>query len=396
VSTIQGLRWNCWPDTENRLLLRALLHNDHCVAADTWSTVRRRFDLDAPTVEQFRLYPLLADRLASTVPGEPRMGMLQGVRRHATVQSLLRLRQLDDILSRLEEHDIEAVVLKGPALALTCYEHVGQRPFEDADLLVDPRRHRQAISVLESVGWTQRTKDFRGNHSVALAGGEGVMEVDLHRVLNRELVIAGEPDASWARVRRCAARKELPSGRVIAVLATPDALMHTVVHGTQWEKGPVNLRWVADASRLLADPDLDWDRLSGLSATFGVSAVVHDALCFVAQTTGISVPQEVLARLRSERVSPFERWRTAAFHRRPRTDGLAGGLPLTLAVLLRRTRDRPASGVLRAAPGFLCEAWELERPRQLPIAIARRAFGSATMSRQRHADVESRAKEIRT
>src|SRR5690606_5001175 len=126
--------------------------------------------------------------------------------------------------------------------------------------------------------------------------------------------------------------------------------------------GPVNLRWVVDASRLLAQADLDWDRVVTLSRAFSVSPVVHDALHFVADTVGVDVPAAALAALDRAPSSPFDRWRTAAFHQRPRTDGRLGGLPQTVAVLLRRTRDRTPAGVLRATPGFLCEVWEVERP----------------------------------
>lgn len=371
MSTAPGLRWDCWPEPDDRLLLRAILHQDDVVAATAWTELAPRIDLDAPTAEQYRLFPQLAERLTRLAVDEPRLGMLQGVRRQATIQTLLHLRQLDAALGLVEAQGIEAALLKGPALALTVYPDVGLRPFGDGDLLVDPRRHAEAVAVLEAAGWRRGAEDFRGNHAVGLVGGP--IDLDLHRTLNRELVVVGEPDAAWNRLWRIPAARPLPSGRTVTTLAPAEALLHTIVHGTQWG-GPVNLRWAADAVRLIAAADLDWDRVVHLSRTFGSAAVVHDGLRFVQETAGTTVPAPVLTDLGAVRTSPFERARTRAFHQRPSTDGWAGGLPQTVAVHLRRTRDQRFTGVLRTTPGYLCDVWEVDRPRQLPRAMARRAL----------------------
>jgi hypothetical protein len=370
MSRIPGLRWDCWPEPDDLLLLRSILHRDDGAAADAWGVVATRLDLDAPSSEQYRLYPLLADRLARLPVDEPRLGMLQGVRRQAAIQTLLRLRHLDTVLDVLDAGGVHPLLLKGPALALTVYPDVGLRPFDDVDLLVGRAEHARAVAVLESAGWRVGAADFDGNHAVPLVGGP--VDVDLHRTLNRELVIPGEPDATWSRLRQRPVGRPLPSGRTVTTLDLAEHLVHTTVHGTQWG-GPVNLRWVADTVRLVDAPDLDWDHVVDLSHAFGVAAVVHDSLVLVRETAGIEVPAAELARLGGGRTSPFARLRTRAFHQQPRTDGWTGGLPRTVAVHLRRTRDQSLSGVLRSAPAYLCDVWEVDRPRQLPGVIVRRA-----------------------
>src|SRR5690606_20448665 len=155
-------------DPLDRLFLQAILHRADNVAARAWEAVRGRIDLDAPTQARYRLYPMLADRLGATAPEQPCLGMLRGIRRRATVRTMLQLRQLDDVLALLYTQDIEAVALKGAALALANYEHVGQRPFEDFDLLVAPSRHAEAVELLEAQGWTRMAADFPGNRAVGL------------------------------------------------------------------------------------------------------------------------------------------------------------------------------------------------------------------------------------
>src|SRR5690606_41515768 len=52
VSRLPGLRWDCWPDRDDRLLLRAIVHPDDAEARAAWTAVHPDLDLDAPTQEQ--------------------------------------------------------------------------------------------------------------------------------------------------------------------------------------------------------------------------------------------------------------------------------------------------------------------------------------------------------
>jgi hypothetical protein len=149
VSRIEGLRWDSWPEPKDVLLLRALLHTDEEQARAAWKGFRSQWDPDTPTHDQFRLFGAIADRIDVLDPDEPRAGMFRGLRRRNAVHAMVMLDRLDNLLARFDELGVEAVVLKGPALALSVYEHAGARPYGDLDTLVRP------------VGW-QRTTISRG------------------------------------------------------------------------------------------------------------------------------------------------------------------------------------------------------------------------------------------
>ncbi len=351
MSGIPGLRGNFWPGPEDRDLLRFLLHEDQETARAAWARWRPGWDPDTPTAEQYRLYPLLAERIVEFGIEEPQLGKLQGVRRQYTVRTMINLDHLEEVLATLEGAGIEAVVLKGAALVLSVYRNSGLRPFHDLDVLVDPRRHDEAIRLLESEGWS-RVYDYDPglwDHAVTLR--RGGIDLDLHRRYSRELVIPGHLDLTWEVTRTEIAPRTLRSGRAVRILAPTDTLLHTIAHGT-FARGPVALRWLADAKRVIAVGPIDWDRLVLLSGAFEVSPVIHDGLVLLGDITGSPVPAEPLARLRAARLPRVSQRRLEAFHTVRETGGPFGRLTREVDRYLELTRHLRWSEVLARAPKY--------------------------------------------
>ena len=369
MTEIPGLFGTNWPEPDDVVLLRVLLHADLDVSKRAWSEFAPRWDADAPTSDQYRLFPILAERLALIAPDDPRLGMLQGVRRQATIQTMLLLDRLDRVLELFESVNIEPIVLKGGALALNLYDNVGQRPAHDLDLAVGPDRFDEARAVLLAAGWAQTAEDTLGRHAVSF-GLDGD-EVDLHRQVNRELVIPGKPLAALQRFDVVRAERPLRSGRRVRVLNHTDALVHTIVHGLD-RTGATNLRWVVDATRLIGTGAIDWSRFVELTKLFGLAPLMHSGLTFVVSVAGVELPADLLSELSAIRLSPFERARLWAFHVWGPIDGPFRGLPRTISRLLEATRDRTFWGVVAASPAYLAEVWGASSVWGLPGAVLRK------------------------
>lgn len=340
MSRVDGLLGNIWPEPRDVLLLRFLLHLDPAEAVGAWGQWRPGWDPEAPTPEQYQLFPFMAERVAALVPSERYLGMLQGVRRQSTVRTLIMLDELDAVLSTLEEIGADGVVLKGPALAHSVYDHAGQRSFHDLDVLVDPRRQEEAVGVLTSKGWTLRVVEFRRERYHVCLERSGV-QLEVHRTHSKELVITGASTSGWDNIETEVAPRSLRSGRSMRILAPADALLHTITHGTAPVQRPI-LRWVADAQRLMLFSDVDWERVIRLAALFEVAPIVHDALEFVSDTTGVSPPPEVPTRLKGIRIRKISRRRIAAFHEVPRVREGLGRRMLTdrIRYVFRYTMDQ--------------------------------------------------------
>ena len=79
MSRVEGLRWQSWPSAEGIQLLTALLHRDSGVARAAWQVFRTAWEPDDTEGDEFRLLPLLAERLSLLDPGEPFLARAQGV-----------------------------------------------------------------------------------------------------------------------------------------------------------------------------------------------------------------------------------------------------------------------------------------------------------------------------
>jgi len=373
MSQIHDLRWNCWPSAADTALLQVLLDPDDGRALFAWRQVRGDIDLEAPTSEQYRQYPMLARRLSELDPTEPRLGMLRGVARQVAISNLKHLAAVDDVLEILDAVGIDAVLLKGTALALSVYERSGLRWFADVDLWVGAQNHERALAVLLAAGWTPTRPDHLGNHATDLAGGP--IPVDLHRAINPELVTSAMRDGGWEALKCVTATRPLPSGRTVTVLAPPEALMHTIVHGTQWG-GPVQIRWVVDVVELLRSGQIDLGgsadrrRLVELARLFGVAPVLHDGLRFVEHVSPESINRRVFDDLAAVHSSPLDRLRLTAFHEEPSGERRARGLGRATSRFIQRTRGMGAREAIRLAPIYFTDATGTSSPWRLPgIAV---------------------------
>lgn len=314
MSRHQGLKWSCWPSEGDCLMLTTALHVDDDVSLAAWRRLRPTIDLEDLNGEQYRMLPLLGERLARLAPDDPKIGMMRGLRRRAMIEGGRNLAALDQVIEMLERASIDVVVLKGAALCLGVYPAQGLRPFYDLDLLVAPERHAEALELFRAAGWhpKKRAFDFEGNHAIDLVGGQ--VPVDLHRASNPEIRHLGVDRLGGSPLEAVPAKSPLPSGRHPLVLAPTDNLLHTIVHGTQGYFGAVPvLNWIADAAVLLDGGEVDLGRLIALAEIGSVSPLLRDALRLISEVTGVPADRRSQQMLGAVRVSQIARLRTAAF-----------------------------------------------------------------------------------
>jgi hypothetical protein len=338
-----GLRWNCWPEQSDHLLLTAAAHADEAVAFAAWTEARGC--VLSPTQEQRRLFGQLAGRVAILDPTDSLLPELQGVSRTIRAENLQHLMNIDEVMGMLETAGIDAVVLKGTALLLSVYDNLSLRPIADVDVWVHPDRHEDALAVFASAGFAPDQRDHVGNHAIGMVGGP--ISVDVHRAINQELVAPALANNGWGTFACIASPKALPSGRHITILDSADALLHTIVHGLGWN-GPVALRWVTDSVHLLRSGTVDLDRVYMLSDRLAIAPVVHDALRYVDEVAGGLVDATVFIRLAAIQTSRLGQLRLRAFHERPEREGEPPALGFTTSRFLQRTKaDRPLQAIGR-------------------------------------------------
>jgi hypothetical protein len=174
---------------------------------------------------------------------------------------------LVEILTAYEAAGIEALVLKGAALAHLIYPQPGLRPMRDVDILVKKSEVRQGQQILAELGYyapVPSAAHLPDKHlATATRRVEGLLvSVELHHNLYHSfqpvsLTIEGVTGPPLA----------FPLAGVTAhTLGYEDMLAHlcehVAFHASIWE--PIRLIWVADIvgfAELFA-VEIDWDRLA--------------------------------------------------------------------------------------------------------------------------------------
>ncbi|HEX4735770.1 MAG TPA: nucleotidyltransferase family protein [Thermoleophilaceae bacterium] len=213
-------------------------------AAVTWPLSRRRARRQAALGEPERA-AVARDRLESFVAGIPPRGPggSPALERFAA-----------DLFGAFGEARIDALLLKGAALARLLYEPGERRGYVDVDVLVRPDHQAAAASVLAGLGYRNATE----LHGIDYVKGAvpsdtwtppphgAPYDVDVHRWLPGA---QAPPETAWDALWGRRTSIEL-AGREIPVLARQGQALHLALHAAQhgpdFVKGLVELRRALD------------------------------------------------------------------------------------------------------------------------------------------------------
>ena len=300
-----SLRSTCWPDNLETLLLRAGLC-DRPQALTAWIDFCRQID-DIEKLDDgcYRLFPLVAGNLQEA--GEiPHRNRLTGILRYAWTKNQKLFGQIVPFLRSLHEAGLNTLLLKGAALTELYRAQGGVRPMADVDLLVHPEDVVSVVHLLHARGFAEETplspqklQDLmRFRHELTLRNVTGE-SLDLHWYLLADTRHLDAEDFFWRDAVPCRL-----AGWVTRTLHPADQLLHTCLHGAQWnEISPV--RWLADAT-ILIRAGMDWKRLETQARRLERLQPVRDTILFLADL-GVNLPPDIGNHWRSLKITPFEK-----------------------------------------------------------------------------------------
>lgn len=213
----------------------------------------RRLEWDAffAGAAQWELEPLIMTNLrafgSANIPAEV-------LKRAAEIETDSRARTLSqvlltvDLVQKLEEKGVRAIVLKGPAIGVSAYVDPSLRPFSDIDLLVERADLLHARDILLSMDFVRQYEAsseawlIRDMHALEFIGRP--MRAELHwALLERHLRLHVDPEEILSD-----ARTVVCTGREIRVLAPHHLFLFLLAHGAkhEWER----VRWICDLAQL--------------------------------------------------------------------------------------------------------------------------------------------------
>lgn len=260
---------------------------------------------------------------------------------------------MHEALDALALAGIEAIALKGPALAEALWPAPGSRPFTDLDLLVHERDRVPAVAALTAIGYRHLSLDrslrweLAHGTTVTLVpeSGDGP-PLDLHWVLiewpRGQRIDRIAPAEVWGR----AGVAEI-GGRPALVLAWEDLLIYLAVHFAV-HHALAGEHWRRDLALLLEcrGAALDWAAIVERARRWRVRVALWLALDTVSRRSEVQVPRDALRRLRPRlaRRTLLRLLVRGAEVRRPRLEHLIALL------LIDRGRDRARAALASVVP----------------------------------------------
>jgi hypothetical protein len=243
--------------------------------------------------EQERATPVLWRRLSAiaSLPEDAqplhRMSMVSEFRMAHLESRLL------SALDTLEESEIEPVLLKGAALALTVYGSFIARPMSDVDLLVQRDNVMRAREALIASGWTEGVENspefYEGHHHLQpLVDAQGTgTSLELHT----SLFFEGHPFALTSEDIRRRAEKVVVRGRTVLVPSVHDQLLHLCLHFA-WSHMMATGAWRAfrDLDALLRTERVNWKEFTKLALDARGGSACYWTFRLARTVAGISVP----------------------------------------------------------------------------------------------------------
>ena len=243
------------------------------------------------------LVPLVYRQLEALMRAQVPGAVFQRFRRdyqENAARNLIFVDELMALLDGLEAAGIEAIVFKGPALAVAAFGDVNLRRFVDLDLIVRRADVARAIEVLEQGGYVS-SKDLTGEQQAVLLRTQHNLQftrrrviVELHWQVSSQLFASTVTAEELWKDRSTV---EL-NGRTVNTLATDELLFALSVHGSRhlWQR----LAWICNIDRLIkTNSAIDWPALSERARRAKAERMFLLGPALAARLLGTDLPESV-------------------------------------------------------------------------------------------------------
>jgi hypothetical protein len=217
-------------------------------------------------------------------------------------QNLFLTSELFRVHAALKERGIEAIPLKGPALAAELYRDLGLRPFSDLDLLISREQVHAAEIAVKELGYEgefaippQHRERWLKQQCELSFRRAGATRLELHwDIAHPHFAHDTGVDGFWARLTT------VQIGDTILPNFSPRDLLFTlIVHGTRhaWSR----IMWLVDVAELLRkEPAIDWEEFWRNANLRGAARMMATGLVLVRRVFGVSVSNAATERAYSD------------------------------------------------------------------------------------------------
>lgn len=275
---------------------------DHIVPEIDWDKL---FNLS----NEHYMLPILYRRLQSVshyVP-EDKMIHFRDAFNNNAFHNLQLTSELFKILELFDEHNILAIPLKGPQLAIQIYGDLALREFSDLDILVPASQVIDAKRMLQNLGYrlsfemnrAQEHDFLKASHHFNLTSPDSGVTVELHwRLSPRIRLSILDSDSLFDR-----AKKIDFLGKDVLTISAEDMVLYLCEHGTGhcWD----NLGLINDIARLIHVGKINWDEVLQRAIEGDRLRSVSCGIILANRLLGASVPEKVMEEMQSDPIAGF-------------------------------------------------------------------------------------------
>lgn len=226
---------------------------------------------------------------------------IRELHRAQVLSALQMTAELFRLADQFRDAGLDTVLVKGPTLALRAYGDTAARQYGDLDFLVRQKDIRCATELMISAGYKPEiaveslsSQKIPGQYLFVRIAAP--LLVELHTERTMRYFPRGLP------IDEFFARRQLVSvdGHHIPALAIEDELLLICIHGAKhlWER----LSLVADVAALVTrQTGLNWERSFAAARAIGAERMLHTGLLLAGNLLHAALPQNVQARLQSDR-----------------------------------------------------------------------------------------------
>jgi hypothetical protein len=197
---------------------------------------------------------------------------------HNAIDKEKRAKKLAVALDYLNQHSLEAMLIKGAALDLFVYQRPYLTTSKDIDIILSRRRDEFSVDEMHALG--------------TFMHGSGI-EYDFYEHHDTNINGALPVDFDW--IWRDAARIDF-RGQPARVMCPEDMLISVCINSCR--KRFFRLKSLMDIAETVKKlPDLDWQKLVVKARAYDCHPIVYTSLSLARRTLGCSLPEETLKSL---------------------------------------------------------------------------------------------------
>ncbi len=248
----------------------------------TWQEFTENHSLYKLEAGAARLLPFIYKKLSGSLTNNEiaEIDLLKGIWKKSYFENALQMKNILQVVQLLEKNNIEVVLLKGMANALSLYDDLGSRPMSDIDILINQAHLISVDGILREHGW--KCKDIPNPERIRFS------YASTYRHANGSIV-----DVHWRPCENLNAdffdvndiwelKHTIFMGHKWATLSPTINLLCTILHGVEWNHlSPV--RWVSDALLILNKfPEhINWQKIYNLAQKYHCLPILATGLQFL-------------------------------------------------------------------------------------------------------------------